>query len=48
MSSLTVGDLNAPNPGLNSPFIFLSTKGGLKVAQDQERKNKKLFTIVSS
>ena len=31
MTSLIVGDLNAPDPGLYSPVNFPSTKGGLKV-----------------
>ena len=32
MTSLRANDLNTPNPGLESPFVFPSTKIGLKIA----------------
>ena len=32
MTSLSADDLNTPNPGLESTFVFPSTKRGLKIA----------------
>ena len=32
MASLKADDLSSASPGLHSPFLFPSTKGGLKVA----------------